>query len=881
MNRTRITVNAFVLIAAVSFLFQITFAEAQEAPAYTIQLDTAVEHDDGEFLWFHPRVTAIPQGGRDGQPAILMTVQKHLQVSDFYSGLYSMRTDDLGKTWTGPTEIPELVWRDGPGGTIRAVCDVTPGYHPITGKVLAIGAQLYYRPDGSLYEDEARSDQTAYALYDPKTDTWTGWRVLEMPDEPKFHFSRNACAQWLIEPNGNLLLPLYYGTDGQKDYSATVARCAFDGEELTYLEHGTEMTFEGGRGLCEPSLARLDDRFYLTLRNDNGGYVTSGTDGIHFDPITPWLFDDGQELGSYNTQQHWVTHSDALFLVYTRRGADNDHIMRHRAPLFIAQVDTDNLCVLRASERVLIPERGATLGNFGAANVSEHESWVTVNEGIWNDEMRTRGATGALFCARIQWESPNLAVRFPYPSLPPLFTLVDLDVGEELSLPLQDGSTVDLAVLGLDETRDPIRDAVRRADVTLRVGEDETTLTAGLYNRPVEVDGVLVDAPITQGYNKGAAEDYWGLRKEIRLRLWPKGSPLMEPDSFLYPIDQLWHSSHTWFDNEPVDGGASISKTVYYHAGIDLGAVEGQTRVLAACDCLVVSARGQNLSGFTEDTPIKSRADVLYLYDERGWFYRYSHFSHIDEGVQLGDYVKKGTFLGLVGKEGASGGWSHLHFEIKCRQPSGAWGTLPSHALIREAYINQYQPEILACARQRHLIMPGDTITLDGSHSWTAADAINSYEWQFTDGETAVGEKVERQYLQPGKFEELLKITDSRGAVDYDFAIVHVLNPENPERYMPSLHVAYTPTFNLKAGDRITFSVRAFGFKDGSEMWDFGDGSAPVYTQSGKNPDPQAPDGYTMLEHRYEQPGDYIVKVKRENDSGYAAYTHLHVKIIP
>jgi hypothetical protein len=54
-----------------------------------------------------------------------------------------MRTDDLGKTWAGPTEIPELAWRDGPKGSILAVCDVTPGYHPITGKVLAIGAQLY------------------------------------------------------------------------------------------------------------------------------------------------------------------------------------------------------------------------------------------------------------------------------------------------------------------------------------------------------------------------------------------------------------------------------------------------------------------------------------------------------------------------------------------------------------------------------------------------------------------------------------------------------------------------------------------------------------------------------------------------------------------
>jgi hypothetical protein len=31
--------------------------------------------------------------------------------------------------------------------------------------------------------------------------------------------------------------------------------------------------------------------------------------------------DDGAELGSYNTQQHWLSHGDGLFLMYTRRGA--------------------------------------------------------------------------------------------------------------------------------------------------------------------------------------------------------------------------------------------------------------------------------------------------------------------------------------------------------------------------------------------------------------------------------------------------------------------------------------------------------------------------------------------------------------------------------
>ena len=65
----------------------------------------------------------------------------------------------------------------------------------------------------------------------------------------------------------------------------------------------------------------------MTMRNDKKGFVAVSDDGLHFGPIKPWTFDDGSELGSYNTQQKWVTHSDGLFLVYTRRGVDNDEII--------------------------------------------------------------------------------------------------------------------------------------------------------------------------------------------------------------------------------------------------------------------------------------------------------------------------------------------------------------------------------------------------------------------------------------------------------------------------------------------------------------------------------------------------------------------------
>jgi hypothetical protein len=109
-----------------------------------------------------------------------------------------------------------------------------------------------------------------------------------------------------------------------------------------------------------------------------------------------------------------VTHSDGLFLAYTRRGANNDEIFRHRAPVFIAQVDPEKLVVRRRSERIVFPNRGVPMGNFGASNVTPHETWITVGENMWPYQGKPptdRGAEGAVLLGRIQWLRPNRLVE--------------------------------------------------------------------------------------------------------------------------------------------------------------------------------------------------------------------------------------------------------------------------------------------------------------------------------------------------------------------------------------------------------------------------------------------------------------------------------------
>lgn len=397
----------YLLLAVTVLVSPWCIAEDAAPLIQRIKVQTLLEHDDGESLWFHPRATMAPDGS-----FALLTLQKHLQKSDFYSGLSVMYSTDRGVTWSGPDTQPELAWVDEGEGVVQAVCDVTPGPHRKSGKIIAIGAKVRYK-DGEQISDTPHSHEAAYAVCDPATRTWTPWRMIEVPEtESKFYGVTSGCVQWIEQRDGSLLIPMYFNAK-EGSYKGTVLHCAFDGDRISYLSHGDEFSVDVERGIVEPSLTQFQGRYYLTLRNDQRGYVTVGDDGLHFAPMKPWVFDDGEDLGSYNTQQHWLTHSEELFLVYTRRGANNDHIFRHRAPLFIAQVEPERLCVIRDTEQVVIPERGATLGNFGANAVSSDESWVTVAEGIWNEEARQRGATGAVFLARIRWARPNTLVVVP------------------------------------------------------------------------------------------------------------------------------------------------------------------------------------------------------------------------------------------------------------------------------------------------------------------------------------------------------------------------------------------------------------------------------------------------------------------------------------
>ncbi len=484
---------------------------------------------------------------------------------------------------------------------------------------------------------------------------------------------------------------------------------------------------------------------------------------------------------------------------------------------------------------------------------------------------------GMLFlgCASLLSAAP------PEPTQSPPVRVVDLSRGESTEIGLCDGRKVQVKLLDLRETRDSLRGAVRSARVQVEIGGQKVWLTSGNYNLPAAVGEVQIDCPITKGTTANSNGDHWGLEKDARLRLWPVGSPFFSPGKFVYPVQQRWFVSATQMANEPVYVDAAENpkvRKIYYHYGLDFGGAESMTEVVAATGGLVVSAGEAVLPGYA-DTPVAPRYDVIYLLDAQGWYYRYSHLHSFAEGVQAGAKVQTGQRLGLLGKEGGSGGWSHLHFDIFCRQPSGKWGCQEAYAFVWEAYRKQYGPKLVAVARPHYFVAAGETAMLDGGKSWSAEGKIVRYQWTFTDGATAEGVRVQRKYAQPGYYSEMLKVTDAAGRSDYDFAIVVVAERGHPERLPPAMHVAYHPTFALHAGDAVTFKARMFGATQGEETWDFGDGTPKAITQSNRNAEEHAKDGYATITHRYERPGHYLVRVERKDGRGWPAIGCVYVPV--
>lgn len=358
-----------------------------------------------EYCFVHARGALCDDG-----EFVITTQPLRLTGSDIFYGIHLLRSNDFFETSTGIVPCEKLSRTPHLDKYEKVICDMTPLFHKKTGKLIITGSSIVYENDEFPKIPQRRS--TAYAVYNKDKKDFDEYKLIVLDDKEKYFHAGSGCCQTFEEENGDILIPFYHLDRKSCDdpwhscSSAAVMRCAFDGENITVKEMGASLSVDVPRGLGEPSVTRFGGKYFLALRNDETGYVAKSDDGINFEKPVELCFDDGQNAGNYNTQQHWITGGGKLYLVYTRRAGFNDHIFRHRAPLFIAEFDTEKMCLIRETERIVVPERGARLGNFGSFSVNDSESYVVVSEWMQgfngnHKKCMEYGSDNSIFVAKI------------------------------------------------------------------------------------------------------------------------------------------------------------------------------------------------------------------------------------------------------------------------------------------------------------------------------------------------------------------------------------------------------------------------------------------------------------------------------------------------
>ena len=82
----------------------------------------------------------------------------------------------------------------------------------------------------------------------------------------------------------------------------------------------------------------------------------------------------------------------------------------------------------------------------------------------------------------------------------PLLRTLDLETGETQQVELSDGKRVEVKLLGVEATRDTVREAIRSSRALVEVNGDLVTLECANYRLPLTHAEVRIDCTVTSLY---------------------------------------------------------------------------------------------------------------------------------------------------------------------------------------------------------------------------------------------------------------------------------------------------------------------------------------------------------------------------------------------
>ena len=415
--------------------------------------------------------------------------------------------------------------------------------------------------------------------------------------------------------------------------------------------------------------------------------------------------------------------------------------------------------------------------------------------------------------------------------------IVSLDPGEAVQFALAGGATRTVRLVSVQDVRDSVNRLVRRAEVRVEIDGRPLDLVCAPYVMPTETAGLRLQADTTTGWVPA-------MRKRAQLSLWDAADPIVDVKRFGFPIRNYRLFSHgTQAFNEALhlgrgDGDPAGLKG-YHDYGFDMAGYEGGEEVVSAAEGKLVKfwPSRENLCG-------------VNIEDAQGLTWSYVHLASVAPGLVLGAPVAKGQKIGVLGKTGPSGNFSHLHLGRE-----GNDKRLNLYPWLVAAYQAEHPKGLLAVARPHHTVRTGEKEVFDGASSLAFGGKIVEWRWVFHDGQEVRQARAEKVYDKPGAYVAALWVKDDKGARDVDFCQVKVFSAANPESTMPHIFMTCTPTEDIRPGRPVRLRFWFQGRGGGPIQVDFDDGTHVAGYQS-----------YTELAHSFKAPGLHVVTAQTTAD---------------
>jgi len=429
-----------------------------------------------------------------------------------------------------------------------------------------------------------------------------------------------------------------------------------------------------------------------------------------------------------------------------------------------------------------------------------------------------------------------------------------LNIGETISFRLADGRLKWIRLVSVNEEKDSVIHLIRRAEVRLEIDGEPLDLPCGPYVLPIEKDGLRLQVDTTSGWLQ--------MGKRVQLSLWDAEDPIVDTSLFFFPIPNYrLFSQDTQSYNEPVhlgDGdGDPKGQRFYHNYGFDMAGFEGRDRVVSPIEGKVIAVR----------------PDIgwVAVEDEHGIVIDCGHMDSILPGIEGGVAVKRGQEVGIVGRKGPSGNYSHLHLGLylsrKDFEADRPCRNLNLYPWILTAYRASTGVPLIAVARPHHTAITGERVVFDGTNSAAFKGKIVSFRWEFPDGTIAEGPVATKIFSRPGAYSAILRVEDDRGGRDFDICRIRVYSARQPEDMLTTLFFTVSPSLGVRPGSSVHFRGWPQGGDAGPIRLEYGDGTVR------ENYEP-----FSDVEHRYGEPGAYVVTVSAETD-GRPAMTKLKVVV--